>query len=156
MLATVLVAFGVFVIVEYLSPSDRADSKRSRHDIGTLKIGSYRLDEFKRKSAWEEKVLIIHNWDKKILVYLLPSKDGKIELPDRYWGYGIESCSEFGPESDQLGNIKKDGIIKCHDENIVSGSLWEWTYGGIPLNEYGIKMQKVSYERVGEKIAINR
>ncbi len=155
-LASLLLVVGFYVVVQYLSPSELADSKRSTHAVDTLEVGSYRLDELRRESAWEEKVLIIFDWNKSLHAYLLPTKNGEIELPARYWGIGFETCSEFGPETDELGRIKQDGVIKCHDDKIDSGSQWEWTYSGLPINEHGIKMQKVSYERVGDKIAINR
>ena len=155
-LFALLLVLGFYVIVQYLSPSERADSKRSTHVIDTLEVGSYRLDEFRRESPWEENVLIILDWDNSLHAYLLPTENGEIKLPDRYWGFGFETCSEFGPETDELGRIKKDGVIKCHDDKIDSGSLWEWTYSGLPINEYGIEMHKVPYERVGNKIAINQ
>ena len=103
-------------------------------------------------------MLLIRDWDEKIYTYLIPTKDGQVTLPDRFWGWGYYYCSEFGPELDVKGLLKKDGIIKCHDKDLPEwgSSLWQWTYSGAPIDQWGIQMYSPSVEVSDGTLYINR
>lgn len=65
-----------------------------------------------------EKILIIKDWSGNLYVHQLPTEDGAVSLPDRYWGWAVYGCKDFGPEIDNNNNILKNGKIKCHDKDI--------------------------------------
>lgn len=141
-----------------MRPSEKAKAERSQHEIKELEPGRYRVDPFGRGGAWNEKVLIIKAWDEKHYVYLLPTKGGKVALPDRWWGWGRYHCSDFRPEVDVKGFIRKGGVIRCHDEETSDwgASLWQWAYDGKPKEEWGVEMYAPPYEVANGVVYINR
>lgn len=145
------------VLTAFMQPSERANSARSQHDIADLKEGQFIIEKFGRDTAWNEKVLLIKNWDSQRYIYLLPTKNGKVAMPDRWWGWGYYHCSDFRPETDSNGYIRKYGTIKCHDKDTPEwgASLWEWSYDGNPVNEWGIKMRSPKTEVVNDTLYIN-
>ncbi|WP_428604126.1 hypothetical protein [Sedimenticola sp.] len=156
--ALVGLVFFLYMLGASLQPSAQAKSERSQHDISTLKPGQYRIEHFGRPDAWSDEVLLIRDWDKKYYAYLLPTENGKVILPDRWWGWGYYHCADFRPELDELGFIKKDGIIKCHDKETREWgiSLWEWTYDGSPKDKWGIDMYSPPIEVNNGTLYINR
>lgn len=157
-LALTGLGFVFFVAGKSMQPSDKAKSERSQHDLSTLIPGQYRIDKFGRGNAWNEKVLLIRDWDGKIYAYLIPTKDDKVTLPDRFWGWGYYDCSDFRPEVDEGGHLLKDGIIKCHDKDTPEwgASLWQWSYSGKPKDKWGIQMYAPSIEVTDTTLYINR
>ena len=139
--------FGVFT--GSMSPSEQARSERSHHVIKNMKVGTYQLLEFKRQTAWNDKVLIIKDWSENLHVHLLPTENGSISLPDRYWGWAMYGCNNFGPETDANDNIVKNGIIKCHDKDMPkwwNPKQWLWSYSGKALHEWLPDMYSPKYE----------
>jgi len=90
--------------------------------------------------------------------YLVPTKNGKVPLPDRWWGWGYYHCSDFYPELNESGTIRKGGIIKCHDKDTPEwgSSLWEWSYNGNPKDKWGINMYSPPVEIVDGTLYINK
>lgn len=150
--------FMALVFGASMQPSDRAKSERSQHNISTLKLGHYRIEPFSRGSAWNDVVLLIRDWDEKYYAYLIPTENGKVPLPDRWWGWGYYHCTDFRPELDTSGTIIKNGIIKCHDKDTPEwgASLWEWSYNGNPKDKWGINMYSPPVEVVDGTLYINR
>ena len=141
-----------------MQPSARAKTARSQHDISTLETGHYRIEPFSRGNAWNIVVLLIKDWDANVYVYLLPTEGGKVPLPDRWWGWGYYHCSEFRPEINVSGLLRKGGHIKCHDKDTPEwgASLWEWSYDGKPKDKWGIQMYAPPVELVDSTLYINR
>lgn len=139
--------FGVFT--GSMSPSEQARSNRSQHNIQNLTPGSFILVDFNRKSAWNDKVLIIKDWSGDLYVHLLPTENGAVSLPERYWGWAVYGCKNFGPEIDTNKNILKLGVIKCHDTDIpqwLNANQWLWSYSGKALHEWLPDMYSPKYE----------
>ncbi|QKE63319.1 hypothetical protein HNE05_08065 [Aquipseudomonas campi] len=152
------IVFILFVLGASIQPSAKAKAARSQHDISTLHPGEYRFESFGRDSAWNEIVLLVKDWDETLYVYLLPTKDSKVILPERWWGYGYYECSKFSPEADESGKLLKGGIIKCHDKETPEwgSSLWQWAYNGSPKDDWGIKMYSPPVEAKNGMLYINR
>lgn len=141
-----------------MSPSDQARSKRSHHVIKNIMPGTYVLVDFKRSSAWNEKVLIIKDWSGDLYVHLLPTENGAVSLPDRYWGWAVYGCKDFGPEIDRNNNILKNGKIKCHDKDIPewwNKNQWLWGYSGKATYEWLPDMSSPKYEIKEDTLYIN-
>lgn len=154
----VAIALMVYVFVSSLQPSARAKAARSQHDIRELQAGQYRYDIFSRGSAWNEKVLLIRDWDHRLYVYLVPTEDDKVPLPERWWWWGWHKCSDFRPETDKTGFLKKGGVIKCHDEDLPEWGmeLWQWSYDGEPKKNWIAKMKAPSIDLKDDYIYINK
>ena len=132
-----------------LNPSEQAKSERSQHDITDLVKGSYYFIKFNRENAWNHKVLIIKDWDGKIFVHLLPTENNEVSLPDRFWGWAVTTCINFGPELESNEKISKSGIIKCHDKDDQGWggfSRWKWNYSGKSLVEWTPDLYSPKYE----------
>ena len=140
-----------------MQPSEKEKSARSQHYIANLKVGQYLIEPFGRDTAWNEKVLIIRDWDSSIYTYLLPTENEKFTMPDRWWGWGYYHCTDFRPEVELVGTIRKNGIIKCHDNETPEwgASLWEWSYNGKPVIKWGIDMYSPTTEVVNGTLYIN-
>ena len=86
-----------------------------------------------------EMLLLLLDWNGDANVYLLPVVTEQVAMPDNFWsaGYHYYSCSEFRPELDENSRIKKDGVIKCHDESIPERATeyWLWNYDGKKSND---------------------
>ncbi|VAW70755.1 hypothetical protein MNBD_GAMMA10-2712 [hydrothermal vent metagenome] len=141
-----------------MSPSERARSERSQHDIKKIEPGSYLLVSFKRKTALNDKVLIIKDWSGNLYVHLLPTKNKTVSLPDRYWGWAVYGCKDFGPETDKNNNIIKNGSIKCHDTDMpewFDPNQWLWSYSGKAAHEWLPNMFSPKYEIKEDILFIN-
>ena len=157
-LSFVGMGFIAFVFGASMQPSARAKSERSQHDISTINPGQYRIEPFGRPDAWNDKVLLIRDWNEEYYVFLLPTENGKVALPDRWWGWGYYHCAEFRPELNESGSIVKGGAIKCHDKATPEwgASLWEWKYDGSPTDKWGIHMYAPPVEIANGTLFINR
>ena len=107
----------LYVLGGSMQPSAKAKAERSQHDISNLDVGQFRYDAFGRGSAWGEKVLLIKDWDQRLYVYLVPTEDGKVPLPENWWWWGWHKCADFRPETNNNGFLKKNGVIRCHDRD---------------------------------------
>ncbi|HED35618.1 MAG TPA: hypothetical protein ENJ08_15595 [Gammaproteobacteria bacterium] len=138
-------------------PSERAKAERPSHNIKSLKNGSYILTKLNRKNAWDQHVLIIKNWSGKFFVHIVPTKNGLVTMPDYWWGWGYYHCKNFGPETDENNNIKKQGLILCHDKNINDWEheRWRWTYSGKALSEWVSDIKSPDFEVRGDILYIN-
>ena len=149
--------FGVFSVS--LQPSEQAKSERSQHNIANLDKGSYLFVKFNRDSPWNDKVLIIKDWNGEIYVHLLPTENGAVALPYRFWGWAIATCIKFGPETEQNGKLVKSGIIKCHDKHEPkwwSFSEWEWSYSGKTLVQWKPDLFSPEFEIKDGTLYINK
>ena len=147
-----------YVLGDSMQPSARAKAARSQHDVSTLKNGSYRIEAFSRPNFWANKVLLIRDWDNQLYVYILPTKDEKTIMPDRWWGWGYYDCADFRPDLDKTGSIKKSGSIRCHDKEKPEwmADQWEWSYDGTPKDQWGINMNSPSTELKSGTLYINQ
>jgi len=141
-----------------MEPSAKAKAARSQHDISGLEAGDYILEPFDREGTWDEMVLIIKDWDGTVYSYLAPSKDGKVVMPDRWWGWGYYNCSDFGPDIQANDKIKRSGFIKCHDADVPEwrNEDWEWSYNGESQRPWMDSMYSPGYEIKGRYLYINR
>lgn len=141
-----------------MEPSAKAKAERSRHDISKLKAGEFILEPFARDSAWDEIVLIIKDWDGSIYSYIAPTADGKVVMPDEWWGWGYYNCTNFGPEIGTNNKIKRSGFIKCHDSDVPEWRKeeWEWSYSGKSQQYWMDNMYSPDHEIKGSYLYINR
>ena len=151
------VSASIWVFSSSMNPSVVAKAERFSYDISELKPGNFILTKFDRKSAWESKVLFIRKANGRLRVFLLPSEDGGISMPDIKWWRVVYSCQDFGPEIEHASQIVDDGVIRCHDKDAPEWWVdqWVWDYDGKSSSEYANDIPQPSYERNGNIISIN-
>ena len=158
LLAGIVLASSPFILS--MEPSAKVKAARSQHDISKLEAGDYIVEPFARGSAWNDVVLIIKNWDGSIYSYMAPTEDGKVVMPDRWWGWGHYNCSNFGPEIGANNKIKESGFIKCHDTDVPEWRqeewAWEWSYSGKSQRTWMDNMYSPGHEIKGRYLYINR
>lgn len=139
-------------------PSAKAKAERSQHDISKLERGHFLIEPFDRGSAWDELVLIIKDWDGEIYSYLMPTKDGKVIMPDRWWGWGYDYCENFGPDLGEANAIERSGYIRCHDADVPEWreTVWVWSYSGTAQSSWMDDMYSPGHEINGNYLYINR
>ena len=160
---TMAFVFFAFTNVAYVSssvlqPSDKAKSQRSVHNVSTLHKGDYRYEDFERNTPWNEKVLLLKDWDGVLHTYLVPTNKEGVPMPDRYWGWGWYHCKDFRPETEANGKIKRGGTIKCHDQDSDRYSMqgWQWSYNGEPKHQWLPDMDAPETETIGKKLYLNQ
>ena len=150
----------VFILSGSMSPSASAKAARSSHDISQLEPGDYLFEDLGRKNAWNAKVLIIKDWDSSLYVYLVPTENGKVPLPERWWGWAAFGvyCKDFGPETDTNSKILKSGTIKCLDKPSENESFetWLWTYDGKSRGSWITELYRPKFEVVEQNVYINQ
>ena len=144
-----------------MNPSKKVLSERSQHDISSIEKGSYRTDLFREDQ--DTRVMIIHDWNGKIFTHLLPLKAGKVLMPDNVWAeYRSDyHCSDFRPELNNKDQLKKEGLIGCHDKLTPSWARtrWLWKYNGEKHSKepsWSPNMITVQHEIVGNTLYVNR
>ncbi|WP_444930827.1 hypothetical protein ACJJIF_03325 [Microbulbifer sp. SSSA002] len=160
---TILMLFGGIGLasspfIYSMKPSAKAKAGRSQHDISRLEAGDFIFEGFDRASAWDESVLIIKDWDGSIYSYMVPIEQGKVIMPDRWWGWGYFHCANFGPEMRVDNKIKKSGYIKCHDTDVSEWQReeWVWSYSGKSQKSWVESMYSPGHEINGNYLYINR
>jgi hypothetical protein len=156
LLAGIVLASSPFIFS--MKPSAKAKAARSQHNISRLEIGQFILEPFSRDNAWNAMVLIIRDWDGSIYSYMAPTEDGKVVMPDRWWGWGYYNCSNFGPEVGANNKIKQSGVIKCHDKDVPKWRReeWAWSYSGKSQRPWMENMYSPDHEIKGNYLYINR
>ena len=161
-LVFVLAAIPVFLLAGIftgsMSPSEKVKSSRSQHDISNLSEGTFVIEEFGRSNAWDQKVLIIKAWDKKLYVHIIPTDNNLVPMPERYWGWGFYKCKNFGPDTDENGMLTKTGKIRCHDKEApewMATNQWVWQYSGKSEGTWVEDMDSPKYEIKGTILYIN-
>jgi len=147
-----------YVFRQSLGVSDKVMGERPVYDLSQIKVGEYRLVDLPNSRLGNRKIMVIKNWDSKIYVYILPTKDGKIVMPDTpngWWGY--YECSDFSPEMDKNNKIVRGGHIVCHDKNAMAYNHvdWVWSINGKALGYKMPPMDIPKTEQVGNKIYLN-
>jgi len=158
LLVVIGLAFAMSPFILSMNPSEKAKATRVSYDIKTMSAGDYIIAEHLDGENWETHVLIIKDWDGKIRSFILPSKEGKIIMPDGRWGFGYYHCSKFGPEHDDRNKIIKNGTIKCHDAEVLGWRTkeWVWTLTGISTTKYIENMKLANQEIKGNTLYISR
>ena len=139
------VVFLGMVLTQSLRPSDRAVSiaetwKSSK--IEKLDRGEVRMIEIATSSrrdyydgSWTaltgKRHLVIRDYDGEYYGYSLPTWEGAIAMPVRYWGQlGEGGCEEFGPTLEK-GRLMPGSIIQCHKPDLSGypsyGAKWSLT-----------------------------
>ncbi|NRA84629.1 MAG: hypothetical protein HRU22_12925 [Gammaproteobacteria bacterium] len=139
--------------IQSLTPSEKARSVRSEHDISTLNNGEYRFDVFGRENLWAQKVLLLKTNAGELFVYVLPSNEEGIPLPEHWWGFGnnMHLCKDFRP------TITIDGNIKCHDIDMPDWGkdAWIWDLNGKSRTFWVADLMSPSIEIRNQTVYIN-
>ena len=158
LLATIGIVLATIPFTTSMKPSERAKSARSQHDISKLQSGEYLFEKFGRKAAWDEKVLIIRDWDGEIYSYLVPTIKGKVSMPEKFWGWGYYQCEDFRPTLNSDKRILESGVIACHDTNAPDWGkkVWKWSYDGKSKYHWIADMYAPGFEVKSDVLYINR
>ena len=141
-----------------LSPSEEAKSNRSKHDVSNLKNGVFRFDDFNRAegssvySQLDSAVLLFKTQLGELRVFVLPSKQGAIALPDRFMGGDpVHYCQDFRP------TFTEDALIQCHDADMQkwNDNLWVWDLKGKSAYFAMDDLWAPDWELIGQTVYIN-
>ncbi len=124
-----------------LKPSAKAKSDRVHIDISKIECGAYAFEKFYRDNAWNFKVLILKEENCSLHVYLIPTKENKVIMPERFWGHGSGFCSDFSPTVDANNKLLAQGEIICKDkilEQLYISDL-KWSYSGKSLSKWVVE-----------------
>lgn len=136
-------------IISSLQPPASAGSALPHINIDDLPAGSYRFEESGRKGWMGIRWLILKDHDGQLYVYSVPTNEGQVMMPDINWFKWGGSCKHFHPETVN-SQIKPNGVIRCHDDDISewSAAEWRWNYKGKNLgrNTADMKTQRFKIE----------
>jgi len=142
-----------------LSPSARAKADRVYIDISSLECGKYVYEPFNRENAWNEKVLIIKQQDCTLSVFLIPTRENKFIMPERFWGNIGSLCKNFSPSVNQENRLIENGFITCHDSELEAEYIrnLKWTYSGVSKANFVVQDLYVpKIEIQGNQVIINK
>jgi hypothetical protein len=102
----------------------------------------------------DAEVMIIKDYDSVLHVYLLPLKNGLVQMPDIEWFHHFASCADFGPEIEG-GQIVKGSLLECRAlPEGVSNQEWKWSIDGKNLGKYTENMMVPNYTIDGNYVVI--
>lgn len=147
----------VVPFVKSMNPSAAAGSALPHIDISSLKDGSFLVQKAPIRGYHSAQCLVIRDHDSKLYVYSVPVREGQVILPDVDWWHWGGLCSAFGPEMEG-DSIKKNGVIRCHDEHQseYSDAEWRWSYNGKNLGKYTSAMETPKYMVIGKYVVLDR
>ena len=150
----VLVAFLPFALS--LAPSDGAGEDLPRIDVSELLPGGFMTQNFPESGRAEARFYVLKDFDSSIYLYRVYLRENQVQLPNYNWWNWGPVCTNFGPELDN-GNLKRDGVIKCHDEpELTASSWWIWAYDGTNISGERPNMEAPKFSLIGPHLVVGR
>lgn len=137
-----LLAFFPFIFA--LNPNAKAEAARPRLDLDGIELGGFQFFERTSEQYRGERILILKEMSGNLLVFTVPTHEGKVLLPDVHWYRFGALCKNFGPEN-QRGKIIPDGKIRCLDHAAEEDTERQWSYDGKNLGGYTDDMLTTKY-----------
>jgi hypothetical protein len=128
-----------------LGPGVRADASRPRIDISQLQPGQPELHDHPLHgdlyAGFRWSVLLLRHADGNLSAWDVPTRDGKVAMPDIHWWNPFYTCAKF-----QLAASSSDGnaYFQCDDPGVPSDywrQEWQWDESGKALGKSVDDMQ---------------
>ena len=147
--ALVLAVLGlVFVMVPLvgsLAPNVRADASLPRIDVSQLEPGQPELRDHPTQgdlyAGFRWSVLLLRHADGTLSAWDVPTREGKVAMPDIHWWSPFYTCQAFGLTATAHDG---DGIFECSDAQLPSEywrGEWRWSESGKALGKSVDDMQ---------------
>lgn len=123
------------VLLGSMQPTPRAEAALPRVDIADLQPGQlmtaalYPHDWF---DGYRWSVLLYRQADGSVKAWELPTKAGKVGMPDLRWWRPMYLCEDFGLAPDHLSD-DQSVVIQCNDTNEAVSwwkPHWRWDVDG--------------------------
>jgi hypothetical protein len=151
-LSATILGVALFTLGGSLTPSERTLA----HAI-KLKVKAPPLGGIVQAQGLRARLILIRIEPDDVLGYSLPTRDGKVSMPDlNWWRDPIYMCDSFGPVLSQPAT--RLSTFECADSAVPEWwkPRWRWSIQGQPLvDDAGIDpMRRVRVERVGDVLQI--
>lgn len=148
-----LIAIGLVLAVTpffiSLTPSEKSIAALPRIKVPAIQAGQFAfVEDPQSTSQWPSALLLFRQRNGELFVWVIPTKDGVVAMPDIHWWRGYIKCPSFAPD------ISKE-VISCSDPGL---SAWwkenyRWRLDGKNINGVVDDMQRINgEERSGEFI----
>lgn len=141
--------------IQSLLPSRSAGADLPHLYIGDMTGCSYQIVSSGIKSWVGKSWLIIKRQQGQFHLYSLPTDEGKVLLPDHSWQRYAGRCTNFHPEL-EYEQMKRNGVITCHDENMDGPQRWRWDYNGKSLATGTPDLLKQQFKLEGDHLVVGR
>lgn len=120
-----------------LRPTERANANLERIWVGDVHTGDTKLVERRElysRSPLKESFLVVRGMDDVVNVWSVPTRNGKVLLPDVHWFRPMVECSKFGVMPSR--SVKGLMVLGCAslDRRQDWASYWEWTFDGVNVS----------------------
>nr|WP_298145359.1 hypothetical protein [uncultured Pseudomonas sp.] len=140
-----------------LKPNARAEAALPRIDISQIKFGELSLRDHPTwgdaAQGYKWSLLLTKSPDNSIKVWIVPSQNGHIGMPDQHWWRPIYPCKNFGL-STSSGPIDEPHYLMCHDKNTPYDwllSRWKWDLNGKAIDSRAVEDMPIAIGTVKGK-----
>jgi len=147
--------------LQSLAPADHLPEHTTELDISDLPPASSKLFQMKSNKkiqnadgsvTWQSgnALLVVKDASSTIYLYSVPTWEGKVMMPYRYWGQHEGYC----PDLKAVFESEKEPIIKCTSSEWAEflTKQWKWSLEGKNLGTDLPNMIKVGYRFNGKKL----
>lgn len=134
MATALLIALGLcFASVPFLfslAPSEGAEDRLPHIDISALSSGRLLVVDAPAAKPFSRRFYVFRDPEGRLGVFVVPTKDSAVVLPDMHWWRMGALCNDFGPTLHD-DEIASDSIITCRDTTppswVHDESRWDLT-----------------------------
>jgi hypothetical protein len=159
-LAALALAFVTVPLLGSLAPGVRADAALPRIDISQLQSGRPELRDHPIYGSlyadFRWSVLLLRHADGKLSAWDVPTRNGKVVMPDIHWWRPFYTCQAF-----ELTVASADGsaFFACSDAQLPSDywrEEWRWSESGKALGRSVDDMQATVGDVEGNYFVVGR
>lgn len=149
------IGFLLSLFGDALNPPANAGKDLPRINIGVLEPGDIIEQDAGYEGRWNVRYIIFKNYNSEISVFVVPLREGLVDMPDlRWWRWGSR-CKNFGPTISN-GKVVPSSYFKCHDPVLNEWLTTEnvWSLDGTNLGTSTDDMKKVKFKIKGNDIVL--
>ena len=141
----------------YFGPADNSGETLPSINVAEMKVNTFINYDVSFSDGYSTRYLIIKKSYNVYIVYHVYVSDDHVVMPDRAWFRWGGICKDFGPEVID-GEIKANGLIMCHDQDIEEGrkEQWRWTLEGKKLSQWTADMDLVKHSLDGTHLILGK
>ncbi|GAB2191634.1 hypothetical protein MAH1_32420 [Sessilibacter sp. MAH1] len=138
-----------------LNPPANAGENLPRINISALEPGGIITQDAGYEGWWNVRYIIFKNYNSEISVFVVPLREGLVDMPDLRWWRRGPKCKNFGPTIFN-GKVVPNSHFKCHDPELNEWLATEnvWSLDGTNLGTLTDDMKKVKFKIKGNDILL--
>jgi len=156
------VSISLWPLLASLQPNAKGDAALPRFKVSLLEKGEFRIARHPiygdLYNGFIHSIFLYRKHNGDFVAYNIPTKYGKVGLPDNAWWRPGYECIDFGPTIIDK-KVDESLPIKCHDKFQISESWleqWEWTIDGKSLEPGIVDMQPTHGVIEGEHFVLGK